>query len=55
MHKGNHAMNRTRLSFEASRKTSSNEFVGAAYGKNPGKIYLRPPLNSSGIHRCLFY
>ena len=38
VHKGNHAMNRARLSFEASRKTIPNQFVGAAYYKNPGKI-----------------
>jgi hypothetical protein len=37
VHKGNHAMNRARLSFEASRKNSANEFVGAAYGKKSGK------------------
>ena len=37
MHKGNHAMNRARLSFEASRKNSAIEFVGAAYGKKPRK------------------
>ena len=55
MHKGNHAMNRARVVFEASRKTIPNQFVGAVYYKNPGKIWLRFPLNSSRIHRCLFY
>jgi len=36
--KGNHTMNRARLSFEAYMKTSSNEFAGAAYRQESWEI-----------------